>query len=250
MENQSSLLDVWPYYATLTANVLIAFGFIVLVIHYVRFSTTKGYAKKYDYLNRNEAKYLLVGNLSLIIAVSLYLNSAMVNFFSRGGIFELAVGLFISSIIGVAFGYALYAYLKFYYPSILEEKLMKLRFKPRVSPETGNVMKLLTEDEEDIHLTDEMIEHEESLKYEYDVWLDEESGHKFIERYDGHQHAKLCPSCNFRTLKEYKEEEVLAPTQSKAGLGKKFFKCSYCSHHETHEVNIAPLNEEVIILQD
>lgn len=249
MENQS-LLDVWPYYATMVANVLIIFGLIVLVIHFTRYFATKGYAKKYDYLNKNEAKYLLIGNLSLIIAVSLYLNSAMVHFFSRGGIFELAVGLFISSIIGVAFGYALYAYLKFYYPSILEDKLMKLRFKPRISPETGNEMKLLTEDEEDIHLTEEMIKNEESLKYEYDVWIDEETGHKFIERYDGQQHAKLCPDCNFRTLKEYKEEEIKAPTETEQGLAKKFFKCSYCSHHESHEVHITALNEKATSLQD
>ncbi|MDH5476005.1 MAG: hypothetical protein OEX22_09970 [Cyclobacteriaceae bacterium] len=247
MENQS-LLDIWPYYATIIANGLVGFGLIVLIIHFVRLSITKGYAKKYDYLNKNEAKYLLVGFISLIIAVSLYMNSAMVNFFSRGGVFELAIGLFISSIIGVAFGYALYAYLKFYYPSILEEKLMKLRFKPRISPETGNVMKLLTEDEEDVHLTDEMIEHEESMKYEYDVWMDEASGHKFIERYDGQQHAKLCPDCNFRTLKEYKEEEIQAPTQNEAGLGKKYFKCSYCSHHESHDVKIASLSEKAKML--
>ena len=243
MENQSSLLDVWPFYATSVANVLITLGIIILAIHYIRYASTKGYAKKYDYLNKNEAKFFLYGFLSLIIAISLYMNSAMVNFFARGGVFELTVGLFISSIIGVAFGYALYAYLKFYYPSVLEDKLMKLRFKPRISPETGKEMKLLTEDEEDIHLTAEMIEDEESLKYEYDVWLDEETGHKFIERYDGQQHAKLCPSCNFRTLKEYKEEEIKEALQHEAGLAKKFYQCSYCSHHEVHEVAIAPLSE-------
>ena len=109
-------------------------------------------------------------------------------------------------------------------------------------------MRLLTEDEEDIHLTDEMIEHEEAMKYEYDVWIDDETGHKFIERYDGQQHAKLCPSCNFTTLKEYKEEEIEAPSQTKAGLAKKFYRCSYCQHHEAHEVKIAALSEKAAVL--
>ena len=248
MENQNSIMEIWPYYATMIANVLIGLGIVILAIHYIRYASTKGYAQKYDYLNRFEAKNFLYGFLSLIIAVSLYMNSAMVSFFSRGGAFELSIGLFISSIIAVAFGYALYAYLKFYYPSILEDKLMKLRFKPRISPETGKEMKLLTEDEEDIHLTAEMIENEENLKYEYDVWIDEETGHKFIERYDGQQHAKLCPECNFRTLKEYKEEEITAPTLSTPGLAKKFFRCSYCDHHESHEVKVAALGDDAAVL--
>ena len=134
MEHQHPLLEVWPYYATWTANILIVIGILILAQHYIRYYATKGYSNRYDYLNKNEANHLLYGFLSVIIAVSLYLNSAMVNFFNRGGLFELFIGLFISSIIAVAFGYGLYAYFKFYYPSILEDKLIALRFKPRISP--------------------------------------------------------------------------------------------------------------------
>ena len=60
-------------------------------------------------------------------------------------------------------------------------------------------MKLLNELEEDTYLTTEMIEHENNFTFDYDVWLDEDTGYKFIEKFDVHLHVLICPECNFRT---------------------------------------------------
>ena len=248
MKEQDSIVKMWPDYASDAAVYVLILGGVLLLFHYIRYFLASGLSRKYDYLNKNEAKFFFYSFLSLVVSISLFLNSFIVSFFISGGSAEFGIGIFLSIIIGVALGYALYAFLKFYYPTILERKLTKIRFKPRISPKTGKPMKLLTEDEEDVHLTAEMIEHEESLKYEYDVWLDEETGHKFIERYDGHQHAKICENCNFRTMTEYKEEELQSPTRTESGLGKKYYKCSYCGWHNSKEVKIAALNEDAQIL--
>ena len=76
------------------------------------------------------------------------------------------------------------------------------------SPVSGKPMMLLNEDQEDVHLTKEMIEAEDTLSVDYDVWLDKETGFNLIERYDTRFHSLVCESCNFRTLMERKSEIV------------------------------------------
>ncbi|MDA1121854.1 MAG: hypothetical protein O2887_15425 [Bacteroidetes bacterium] len=103
-------------------------------------------------------------------------------------------------------------------------------------------MRLFNEDEEDAYLTEEMIAHELDYVYDYDVWLNEETGFKLIERYDGHLHALICDECRFRTLKAYKEEIAVTPTHNIPGLLKKQFRCSNCGHREEREIRIDPLS--------
>jgi len=245
MESSSGFLSEWHNYALYLSYGFGALAILIAFIYYVRLSLIKSYSKKYEFVSKNEAKSLWYALLSAVVAAALFLNSYIQLLFAsqQGDAFEFIFGVFISLILGVAIGYAAYAYFKYYYPSVIEEKLNKFRFKPRTSPETGKEMTLLDETEEDVHLTDEMIEHEENAVYEYDVWIDEETGHKFIERYDIHLHAEICPSCNFRTLKDYKEEVITEPTNEQSGLMKNYFSCSYCDHHEIRETKIAPLND-------
>jgi len=244
MESTSSFLSEWHTYALYLSYGFGAIALIIAIIYYLRLSMIKSYSKKYEFVSKNEAKSFWYALLCVVIGAALFLNSYIQLLFdAQSGGFEFIFGIFISLILGGAIGYAAYAYFKFYYPSVIEDKLNKLRFKPRISPETGKEMKLLDETEEDVHLTDEMIEHEENAVYEYDVWIDEETGHKFIERYDIHLHAEVCPNCNFRTLKDYKEEVITEPTNEQGGLMKNYFNCTYCDYSEIRETKIAPLNE-------
>ena len=95
-------------------------------------------------------------------------------------------------IIGISVGYSLYAAINFYYPYVLEKRLTYLRFRPRWSPKNGHPLRLLTEVEEDEFLTQEMIADESVHFYDYDVWIDEETGEKIIAKYDAHAHALIC----------------------------------------------------------
>lgn len=202
-----------------------------------------GKSKKYDYINKYETRILWYSLLSGTIALGLLVNRGIGMLFTTDNIFEFMTVIFMSGILSTIFGYTAYAYIKYYYPSIIEEKLTKLRFTPRVSPKSGKPMKLLTELEEDTHLTKEMIAEEDEFVFEYDVWIDEESGDKLIEKYDAHLHALLCVNCNFRTLTEYKEVILKEPTSTDDGLLTKYYKCSYCGHKEKRDVEISSSEE-------
>lgn len=240
----SSFAEQYHTYTLYAAYFFGGLAVLIFIAYFLRYISIKSYAKKYEFVSSNEGQYFWYSLLCVVIGAALFLNSYIQLLFDSTGGFEFFFGIFISLILGVALGYAAYAYFKYYYPSVIEDKLNKLRFKPRISPETGKEMKLLDETEEDVHLTDEMIEHEEAAVYEYDVWIDEETGHKFIERYDIHKHALVCPNCNFRTLKDYKEEVVEEPTYEEPGLIKNYFRCTYCDHAEVREKKIAALKEE------
>ncbi|MCP4457762.1 MAG: hypothetical protein GY816_07030 [Cytophagales bacterium] len=154
--------------------------------------------------------------------------------------------------LGIAFmlGYALSQYLKVYYPFFLEKKLRNIRFKTHKSPKTGKLLKLLREHEEDVHMTEEMIAEEKEFTFDYDVWLDEETGYKIIEKYEGHLHAQICPKCEFRTMKDYHEKVMREATNEDNGRLRKYYRCSYCGHEEMQDVDIASNKEEHEMIQD
>lgn len=249
MENEFTEFTLkWHQYAMYISYALAGLAVLMVLFYNVRLLATSGSAKKYDFVTKSEASSYWNAFLSFVIGLIVFMNGTIEKMLNPSNAFEFFFGIFIAFIIGFAVGYAGYAYFKFYYPSVIEGKLTKIRFKPRISPKTGKALKLLTEDEEDIHLTEEMIKHEDELIYEYDVWLDEETGDKFIERYDGHKHNHLCGNCNFRTLRDYREEVMKSPTDTESGVLSRYFKCSYCGHHEVRESKISPLEKEVELL--
>ena len=69
-------------------------------------------------------------------------------------------------------------------------------------------------DEEDAHLDASQIAEEASAIHsvDYDVWIDEKTGYKSIEKYMNYQHSEECPNCGFTTFKIDNEEVEQAPT--------------------------------------
>jgi hypothetical protein len=123
--------------------------------------------------------------------------------------------------------------------------LNKLRTTPRISP-AGNPMRRLSEEEEDVHLEADMIAEEANVhSVDYDVWIDEKTGHKKIEKYNSYQHAEECPECGYYTMKISKEEIEVKPTANETGLLLKHYKCEYCNHREAREVKLAKLSDNV-----
>lgn len=218
---------------------------IVVVLYYeFKLINIQNQVKKYEYAGANEIVFLKASAVIFTIAIICFIFFALTRILGSVATFEYYFMGFVSIGIGFMLGYSLYQFFKIYYPFILEKRLSRIRFKPRVSPKTGKPMRLLNELEEDAHLSEEMIGHELAFTYDYDVWLDEDTGYKLIERYDGHIHTLICPNCHFRTLKDYKEDIITPPSTDREGLLKKFYKCSYCEHAEIKEVKIASLKQE------
>lgn len=145
---------------------------------------------------------------------------------------------------GIALGYVMLSYLALYHPFILEKRLNDIRFGPMKSPKTGQLMTLLNEEQEDAHLSQEMIDEEDSFSVDYDVWIDVGADYKVIERYDTRFHPLVCESCNFRTLLERNEEIVEEPQQHEKGLLRKQYECTHCGHIEVKDVELPSWDEE------
>ena len=184
----------------------------------------------------------MIGGYLLVIAGWFFLNTLF------GDKVQVEAGIFIARLLGTLifasiFLVVVYNVLKIYYPSILERKLHKLRYTPRKSPESGKFMKLLSEEEEDVYLSEGMQAEEEVFSVDYDVWIDEESKYTQIEKYEGHLHAEKCENCNFQTLKVVKEEIVSSPTGTGKGELLMHYTCTYCGHKSTKDFTVGNIKE-------
>jgi len=239
----SAFIEQWHVFVQMASIAFFMVAILLIVFYLILLSTKNSQVKKYEFAAANEIKFLWYSSLSVSIALTTLLMSLFIRPTITVNNFELVMESFLFIGIGVMIGYTLYSYITIYHPSTLEKRLAEIRFKPRISPKTGKPMRLFNEDEEDVHLTEEMIAHELEYIYDYDVWLDEETGYKLIERYKGHLRTLICDECRFRTMKELKEEIAITPTLKEPGLLKKQFRCSYCGHTEEKELQIAPLSE-------
>jgi len=223
----SPFLVAWHNAMIIGAILMASLGILMYLIHSVKLSSIKEYHKKYEYLNSNEIKYLkyIFGCFGLAFMF-------IVNLYGMNTVHEMGlwfyVRLFMSVAGGTLIGYISYLVLEYYYPSRLDKKLKKWRYTPRINPQTGNKMRLLSEDEEDVHLDEGMLAEENVFSIDYDVWIDEKSGDVQIEKYEGKLQALRCNSCGFYTMRIIKEEVVKQPDETSPGELVKNFQCGYC----------------------
>jgi hypothetical protein len=238
-----SFTDAYLHYG---AYACAAIAGLILLYHEFRIFQIKDYKKKYDYVNLHEIRYFWYAVMSLILGVALYLNSmaATISTSIFGNIetwFYVRTFLTVSFIV-VAY-FVFYSLVRIYYPRFVEKRLDKLRNKPRISP-AGNPMRKLKEAEEEAHLeASQFQEQKEVHAVEYDVWLDEKTGHKIIEKYHAYQHAIECSECGYVTMRIASEEIAEAPSDSRQGVLVKHYKCTYCGHREAKEAVLAALSE-------
>jgi len=243
-EGYLSFLEVWNQLMYIGVWTSLIVSAIFLLYHLMKLVTIRDLKKKYDYINLNEIKIYWYAALFLDIAVVFFLNSIANDTVAISYIWFF-VRLFVGVCLGLIFGFIFNYSLKVYYPFKIEKKLRKLRFQPRKSPKTGKLMKLLSEEEEDVHLDEGMIAEEEVFAIDYDVWIDEETGYTRIDKYTGRFHAERCPNCNYMTLRVNKEELTKSPTVYEGGEILKHFICSYCGHKTKKEFTVAKLREEI-----
>lgn len=216
---------------------LIATGIGMLVFYLIRVASTKDYKAKYDLINQKEKNTLWYSSLILLIAAGTIVTSILATEW-----LYVFVGVFVSFMFGMILGVVIYNYLEYYYPTLIEKRLQKLRYKPRVSS-TGNQMKLLSESEEDVYLDEGMQAEENIFSVDYDVWIDEQTEETKIEKYKGHLHAEKSPTCGYYTLRVVKEEILESPTVDKEGTLIKYYECSYTGYKTKKIFNIAKLKK-------
>lgn len=222
--------------------IMLVLGALVFLIYHLRVTLIKGYKDKYDFIAKYEINYYIWASFCVILAGWFFLNSL---FSERENI---DVGIFIARMLGTLvfisiFMVVVYNVLKIYYPAVVEKKLHKWRYKPRISPKTGKKMKLLSEEEEDVYLTEGMQAEETVFSIDYDVWIDEETQYTQIEKYAGNLHAEKCSQCGFQTLRVVKEEVINSPSAGSKGELLKYYECTYCGHKEKKTFTVGKITE-------
>jgi hypothetical protein len=238
----SKFLVIWNILAIGLAGISLVAGILILIINKVRLSFITDYKQKYDYLGANDSKMVFYSIIGIAVALTLFINTvyhetvvlSFVWFFVR---------MFIAICLGTLIIYVSFLIMKFAYPNTLEHKMKKWRYKPRINKKSGNVMKLLSEDEEDVHLDEGMQAEENVFSVDYDVWVDEETGDVQIEKYPGHLIAYQCNSCGFKTMKLIKEEIITSPTEDTEGEMIKNYQCSYCASKRSRTIRVAKLSQ-------
>ncbi len=238
--NYVAFLEIWNYVLTIAAAITAVISLYLIIAHALKVASLKDYKKKYDYLRDNDSKKIYQSIFAFALALTLFANT-LEQETVKLHIIWLFVRLFVTISIGTLIVYLSYLLLKFAYPTQLARKLRKWRYHPRTNPSTGNKMKLLSEDEEDVHLDEGMQAEENVFSVDYDVWVDPETNEVHIEKYAGHLEAEQCNSCGFMTMKQIKEEIHLAPTENSEGETEKFYQCSYCKAKRSKVLKIAKL---------
>jgi len=230
-------MDAWYRDMMIGAIVSLALGFLTYLVHQLRFSLIKEYKARYDFLNKNEIRWFKTAFYFFGLCVAFLVNTYGKDRFDQFGVWFF-VRIFFSIAAGTLVAYVASLILDYYYPTRLHLKLKKWRYMPRVNPKTGNKMRLLSEDEEDVHLNEGMQAEENIFSIDYDVWIDEKTGDISIEKYDGHLTALRCNNCGFYTMRVVLEEIT---SRNEDGTPKelvKHYQCSYCKNIRATPFNI------------
>ncbi|MFY0607302.1 MAG: hypothetical protein JXR10_11330 [Cyclobacteriaceae bacterium] len=228
----------WLDYFPQIGIVFFAIALLITLTYFVLLATKGKRTQKFIFASGNETAYFEMSTRFIAIGVIFFCFFSIIDWIGKAAMYHLFGAGFFSIIIGTAVGYALWAIVKYYYPFILEKRLDKIRFKPMKSS-SGNPMRLLNEDEEDEFMTQAMIDEEDNHIADYDIWLDEVTGEKVVEKYDMLFHALICDDCHYRTMREVKEEVIEEPTDDKDGLIRKDYKCTYCGNNLSKELKVS-----------
>ncbi len=243
MENMNLFSGTSDSNLALGSVAFLAISVLILLYHELRVFMVKDPKERYDYVNANEIRYFWYAVIAFIASLALYLNKVVAPLLPVDPSILIYVQLFFLAGFSVIAYLVLAGMVRVLYPRVIERRLIRIRNKPRISP-MGNTMRKLKEEEEAVHLNQKEIDEQSSDLHsaEYDVWMDDKTGYKKIEKYMGYQHAEKCIECGFYTMKIDTEEIEKKPTPSEDGLLIKHYRCGYCKHREAREVVIAKLS--------
>lgn len=247
MENTTtSFFETWDSYLILGSYVCFGIALLIILFHEVKMMMTSNEKDRYDYVNQHEIRFFWYAIIAFIAGVSLYFSAVITPLVPIDDSLKVYVSVFFLGGFVVITYLILSGMVRILYPRFLENRLMRIRNKPRVSA-AGNVMRKLSSEEGSVHLEEnQLAEHTSEIhSVEYDVWLDEKTGAKKVEKYMAYQHAEKCGECGFYTMKIDTEEVVKKPSLQEPGVLLEHYRCSYCKHREAREVPIAALSSNV-----
>jgi hypothetical protein len=244
METTDQQFGAWNQYMFYGILASISIGILLLVYYEFRVLRLRDHKEKYDYVNLHEIKYFWYAVICFLTAGAFAINTIASKTIMESDIKWFFIRLFISLCFVVVGYFLCHSLIRIYYPKKLANRLHKLRVAPRTSP-SGNPMRRLTEEEEDIHLEKSMIKEEDIQIVDYDVWIDEQTGFKKIEKYILNNQATECPECGYYTMTILSEEMAKAPTDSEGGYVIEHLGCSYCGYKEKREVGVAKLSSNI-----
>jgi hypothetical protein len=205
----------------------------------VRLASIKEPKAKYDYLSEKDIKMQMRSVWLFAFGAFFILNITFSRTMQISYVWFI-VRFFITGCIATLVVYIPYLLYRYSYPGTLDKKLQILRYKPRISS-AGNQMRLLSEEEEDVHLDEGMQAEENVFSVDYDVWVDEQTNEVKIEKYAGRLAANKCNTCGFYTMKLVNEEIVEPSTHETEGELVQYFTCTYCGAKRSKSVKIAKL---------
>ncbi len=247
MENaNTSFIETWNSYFILGAYACVGIALLIILFHEVKIMMTSEGKDRYDYVNEHEIRYFWYAIISFIAGVSLYFSAVITPKVPIDNAMKVYVSIFFLGGFVVITYLILSSMVRILYPRFLENRLTRIRNKPRKSS-AGNKMRKLSEEEEVVHLEGSQIAEQASEIHsiEYDVWIDDKTGEKKVEKYMAYQHAEKCGECGFYTMKIDTEEVVKKPSEQESGVLLEHYRCSYCRHREAREVPIAALSTNV-----
>jgi hypothetical protein len=218
----------------------IIIGIILYIFYSIRVSMIADFKEKHDYISLHEIKWFKGMFLCFAVAVALAINLYGM---SKTNLGSVGVWFFVRMIMSIAGGTLVgtvsFLVLQYWYPTRLHAKLQKWRYLPRVNPKTGNKMKLLTEEEEDVHLDLGMQAEENIFSIDYDVWVDETNGEVKIEKYLGHLTGLRCGNCGFYTMKVVREEIIERHEDDSPKELLKHYQCAYCKNVRATQFHVS-----------
>lgn len=238
MDSSQSFLEMWHEWMFIGIVVMGTVGVLVYLFYRLRVAMIGDFKEKYDFVNKYEITWYKVSFYCFGLAVAFWINTYGRGKFDIIGVW-FYVRIFFSLAAATLVGYVASLILDYYYPTFLNAKLRKWRYTPRINPKTNHKMRLLSEDEEDVHLNEGMQAEENVFSIDYDVWLDEKSGEIKIEKYDGHLTALQCRNCGFYTMRVVKEEVVERHEDGTPSELVKSYKCSYCQNVRATQFHIS-----------
>lgn len=218
----------WQEYVWYPMFLAIGLGVLMYALYKIKYFSLKTMKDKFDHACRKEIKQFFQIHVLFSIALFLFFNSTIVNNVAQAPMW-FAIRFFIAICLGVLYGYLANLVLKYYWSGTLHKRLNRLRYTPRTNVKTGNRMKLLNEEEEDVYLDQGQQAEEDVFSMDYDVWIDEENGDTLIEKYRGHLIVIECDRCGFMTLKLEKEEVVKESSVTEDGNLLKEYRCNHCN---------------------
>ncbi len=244
MENSVSLFATLDSYLLMGSYVFFGLTLLIVLFHEFKVLSIADQKDRYDYINLHEIKYFRLGVIAFLVAVGLYLVATITPSLPVSDSLKLFISAFFLIVLGTIAYVTITSVVSTIYPRLLEGRLNRIRNKPRKSS-AGNVMRKLSDEEGSVHLeADQLSMHKSEIhSAEYDVWLDDKTGEKRVDKYMAYQHAEKCGECGYYTMKIDVEEIKKQPTQQEDGLLLEHYKCSYCKHREAREVVISALSK-------